>query len=58
MIEFDDLSMLGLHIVAITGMYDILGRNMCQDLSELFWFYIFYITNSFYGINYWYLKKN
>ena len=27
-------------MIEITGMYRLLGRNMCQDLSELLWFYM------------------
>ena len=35
MIEIENLFMLSLHMVEITGMYELLGRNMCQDLTEL-----------------------
>ena len=40
MIEINNLLVSSLHMIEITGMYEVLGRNMCQDLSELLWFYI------------------
>ena len=40
LIEIEDLTLFAFHWIEVTGMLDFLGRNMCEEVYSVMWFYM------------------